>query len=69
MSYTILSEHDPISLELMNMSFSMKQFWFENTWLQEANFKEDVIKCWEGLPPSPLLLKLISVSSFMMRCG
>lgn len=70
-SHTITSDHDPIKLELMNVNFSNKhfRFKFENTWLKEQNFHEDVSKFWENLPPAHLLPRLISVSSFMAKWG
>lgn len=39
-SHTIVSDHDPIKLELVNTSVSRKHFRvsFENTWLKEEIF-------------------------------
>ncbi|XP_074355844.1 uncharacterized protein LOC141695503 [Apium graveolens] len=67
--HTIKSDHDPILLELVNTEFSRKQFRFkfENTWLHEPSFKEEVVHYWEDIPKIHLLPKLLSVSSFMVR--
>ena len=53
------------------MSFSRKnfRFKFENTWLKEPNFHSEVAGFWKGLPTSHLLLKLLSVSPFMVKWG
>lgn len=68
-SHVVVSDHDPIKLDLMNTSFSKKQFRFkfENTWLKEESFHTDVATFWQGLPTIHLLPKLISVSSFMAK--
>lgn len=66
---TICSDHDPIKLELYNVSITKKQFHFkfENTWLKEPNFHKEIKEYWEKLPSTYLLPKLISVSSFMAK--
>lgn len=69
--HTSCSDHDPIVLDLMSLSFSTKQFRFrfENTWLKEQNFHEEVSVFWRDLLASHLLPKLYSVSTFMARWG
>ncbi|XP_074347397.1 uncharacterized protein LOC141686251 [Apium graveolens] len=63
------SDHDPIFLDLLNISLARKQFRFkfENTWLQDPNFRKEVSDFWLELPTINILPKLISVSSFMAR--
>lgn len=63
--------HDSISLDLFNLSFLRKQFQFrfENTWLKEPNFHTEVSYFKKLLPTSHLLLKLVSVSSYMSKWG
>lgn len=70
-SHTITSDHDPIKLELMCVGFSKRQFRFkiENTWLKEKEFHKDVASFWKDLPPTHLLPKLLSISSFMAKWG
>ncbi|XP_074346289.1 uncharacterized protein LOC141685065 [Apium graveolens] len=70
-SHTIKSDHDPILLEPVNVEFSRKQFRFkfENTWLHEPNFKEEVSIHWREIPSLHLLPKLLSVTTFMARWG
>lgn len=70
-THTIYSDHDPIILELLDMSYSRKQFRFrfENIWLKEPSFHEEVSSYWQGIPTIFLLPKLISVSSFMAKWG
>ncbi|XP_074378321.1 uncharacterized protein LOC141719854 [Apium graveolens] len=66
-----VSDHDPIFLDLLSTSFSKKQFRFkfENTWLQEPNFRKKVSDFWLELPTVNIIPKLVSVSSFMARWG
>lgn len=68
-THAIYSDHDPIILELLDMSYSRKQFRFrfENIWLKEPLFHEEVSSYWQGIPTIFLLPKLISVSSFMAK--
>lgn len=68
-SHVIKSDHDPILLEHVHVEFSRKQFRFkfENTWLNEPSFKEEVTRFWGNIPKMHLLPKLLSVSSFMAR--
>lgn len=70
-THTIVSNHDPIFLELCHVSFSRKnfRFKFENTWLKEPNFNWEVSYFWNLLSASHLLPKLLSVSSFMTKWG
>lgn len=69
--HTSVSDHDPIFLDLLSVSFSSKQFRFrfENTWLQEPGFHKETTDFWLALPPSHILPKLLSVSNFMARWG
>lgn len=69
--HAVVSDHEPIKLELVNTSLSKKQFRFkfENTWLKEESFYADVVKHWKNLPTIHLLPKLISVSSYMAKWG
>ncbi|XP_074373470.1 uncharacterized protein LOC141713795 [Apium graveolens] len=66
-----VSDHDPIFLDLLSTSFLKKQFRFkfENTWLQEPNFRKEVSDFWLELPTVNIIPKLVSVSSFMARWG
>lgn len=68
-SHTISSDHDPILLEHMHTNFSRKQFRFkfENAWLSEPRFSEEVVQYWRTIPSVNLLPKLMSVSTFMAR--
>lgn len=68
---TICSDHDPINPELMHMSLSRKyfRFKFENMWLKESGFHEEVSAIWKGLPASHFFSKLVSVSMFMAKWG
>lgn len=49
-SHTIMSDHDPIMLEPVSVTFSRKQFRFkfENTWLNEPSFKKEVSDYWKS---------------------
>lgn len=69
--HAAVSDHEPILLELVNTKLSLKsfRFRFENVWLKEANFVEEVTNVWVNLPPIHLLPKLFSVSSFMASWG
>lgn len=69
--HTICSDHEPIVLDLCNVQVTKKQFRFkfENTWLREPEFHNEVKEHWESLPRSSLLPKLISISSFMAKWG
>lgn len=69
--HTVVSDHDPICLELCSVAFSKKsfKFKFENVWLKEPNFHAEVTRHWKSLPVTHLLPKLISISSFMAEWG
>ena len=56
--HAIVSDHEPIKLELMNTAIPKKQFRFrfENTWLKESNFHEEVSKFWQHQVLIPILL-------------
>lgn len=54
---------------MFDTSYSRKQFRFENVWLQEPSFQDEVSSFWGGLPYTQLLPKLIYVSSFMAKWG
>lgn len=70
-SHTLVSDHDPICLELCYATFSRKNFMFkfENIWLKEPNFHAKVANYWKSLPTTHLLPKLISITSFMAEWG
>lgn len=69
--HAAVSDHEPIFLDLLNVSFPrrMFRFKFENTWLQEPSFRKEVGDFWLDLPAVNILPKLISVSGFMARWG
>ncbi|XP_074372587.1 uncharacterized protein LOC141713189 [Apium graveolens] len=69
--HTILSDHDPIKLQLMNTSIHKKQFRFrfENMWLKEPNFHSEVSNLWQQLPSLHLLPKLVELSKHMAQWG
>lgn len=66
-----VSDHDPLLLDIISVDFSRKQFRFrfEDTWLQEPNFRKKTTDFWLDLSPSHILPKLIYVSNFMARWG
>lgn len=66
-----VSNHDPITLELLNVDVSRKdfRFKFENTWLREPSFLKDVTNHWESIPKTHLLPKLLDVSRYMAKWG
>lgn len=43
------------------------QVQIRNTWLKDPSFSNEVKEYWSGLSRTHLLLKLISVSSFMVK--
>lgn len=69
--HAVVSDHEPIKLELLNTSISKKQFRFkfENTWLKEKSFSTDVEDHWKQLPAVHLLPKLTAVSAYMAKWG
>lgn len=66
-----VSDHDPITLDLLNVAITRKEFRFkfENTWLKEPNFLKDVTAHWESIPKTHLLPKLMEVSKYMAKWG
>ncbi|XP_074336036.1 uncharacterized protein LOC141673201 [Apium graveolens] len=70
-NHVLCSDHDHIQLLLCDMNVSKKQFifHFENSWLQEPSFKEEVTGFWKSLPTVIVLPKLLSTSSFMAKWG
>lgn len=70
-THTVMSDHDPICLELCNTSFSRKHFRFrlENIWLKEPNFHAEVSKYWCNLSTSHILPKLLAISDYMGKWG
>lgn len=69
--HTSVSDHDPILMQLVDTTISRKQFRFrfENTWLKEPGFKQEVSVFWRSLPAAHILPKLLSVSAFMAKWG
>lgn len=70
-THTIVSDHDPVILELCHTFFSRKsfRFKFENVWLKEPTFHGEVSQLWHQLPAIDFIPKLISISSFMAKWG
>lgn len=66
---TARSDHDPIFLELMRVEISKKEFRFrfENIWLKEPKFIDEIKSFWSSIPVVHLLPKLSEVSSYMAR--
>lgn len=69
--HTVVSDHNPIFLDLVSTEFSTAKFRFkfENTWLREQSFHDDVVNFWKSIPFMHLLSRLESVSSFMAKWG
>ncbi|XP_074328182.1 uncharacterized protein LOC141666094 [Apium graveolens] len=69
--HAIVSDHEPLKLELLNSKIPAKQFRFrfENTWLKESTFHAEVSNFWHNLPSMHLLPKLIEVSKYMAKWG
>ncbi|XP_074348383.1 uncharacterized protein LOC141687114 [Apium graveolens] len=69
--HTTKSDHDPIILDTVCAGFSRKnfRFCFENTWLNEPDFKKEVADFWSAIPAIHVLPKLLSVASFMAKWG
>lgn len=61
----------PILLDTVSSDYSRKnfRFRFENTWLNEPNFKKEVSEFWCTIPAIHVLPKLLSMSSFMAKWG
>ncbi|KAL8118773.1 hypothetical protein AgCh_016324 [Apium graveolens] len=45
------------------------RFRFDNTWLKEPTFHEEIVVFWRNMPVSHLLPRLESISSFMAKWG
>lgn len=69
--HTIYSDHDPVKLELYSDNLTKKKFRFrfENTWLKEKSFHEEVSNYWKNLAPIHFLPKLLELSNFMGKWG
>ncbi|KAL8156575.1 hypothetical protein AgCh_001610 [Apium graveolens] len=69
--HTICSDHEPIQLELCSLAHSRRQFRFrfENTWLKEESFHDEVSAFWKNISPVQLLSKLSAISVFMEKWG
>lgn len=69
--HTSVSDHEPIVLELLKTSVSKKEFRFrfENIWLKEPSFVQEVSEIWSSIPIKHLLPKIIEVTSFMAIWG
>ncbi|XP_074373955.1 uncharacterized protein LOC141714329 [Apium graveolens] len=69
--HTIVSDHEPIKLELVNTKIPKTQFWFrfENTWIKESSFHSEVPSFWKNLSSMHLLPKLIEVSKYIAKWG
>lgn len=69
--YTIYSDHDHVQPELYSTQHPRRKFWFrfENMWLKEKSFHEEVTRYWRNLPPVHFLPKLLDLSKFMEKWG
>lgn len=69
--HTSVSDHEPLLLELFKSDISRRsfRFRFENMWLREPGFINEVTEVWKTIPAIHLLPKLFEVSSFMARWG
>lgn len=69
--HTIYSDHEPIQVEFYSTQNSRKKFRFrfENTWLKEKVFHEEVSNYWRSLSPVNFLPKLLELSDFMGKWG
>lgn len=69
--HTICSDDEPIHLELRSLSHTKRQFRFrfENTWLKEESFHEEVCEYWGSLSSMQFLPKLIDIFTFMQKWG
>lgn len=65
--HTSVSDHEPILLEFLKVNISRKifRFRFENMWLREPSFVNEVSAMWRNIHALHLLPKLFEVSSFM----
>ena len=69
--HTSILDHEPIVLELLSTSGSKKEFrfWFENIWLKEPSFVQEVSQISSSIPMNHLLSKIIEVTAFIARWG
>ncbi|XP_074362176.1 uncharacterized protein LOC141702378 [Apium graveolens] len=69
--HCVYSDHDPIQLDMYNTEHAKKKFRFrfENVWLREQKFHEEVAAYWKHLKPSHFLPKLLELSSFINKWG
>lgn len=69
--HSSVSDHEPMLLELLNISVSRKEFRFrfENIWLKEPKFVQEVSEIWRSIPVLYLLPKIVEITSFMARWG
>lgn len=69
--HTAVSDHEPLFLDLIHVDIPKKifRFRFENMWLPESSFIEEVTGTWKSLLKTHLLPKLFVVSSFLVRWG
>lgn len=69
--HTIYLDHDLIRVEFFNTEHLRKKFRFrfENTWLKEKEFHEEVSNYWQRLAPVHLLPKPLELSTFMEKWG
>lgn len=58
-------------MELCSLAHSRRQFRFrfENTWLKEESFHDEVSAFWKNISPVQLLSKLSAISVFMEKWG
>lgn len=68
---TSISDHNLIFLDVVSTQFSMPKFIFkfENMWLKEPSFHDEVISFWKSIPLTHILPRLDPVSTFMARWG
>lgn len=69
--HSICSDHEPIQINLCSLEHSRRRFRFrfENTWLKEKAFHEEVVRYWKSLSPVHFLPKLLHLSEFMGKWG
>lgn len=65
--HTIYSDHDLFHIDFLNTDHSRRSFHFhfENVWLREESFHEEVARYWKALPPIHFDPKLLEFSTFM----
>lgn len=68
---TSCSNHDAIQVNFLSSFIPKKQFRFrfENTWLKDDSFHEEVSEFWAKIPTMHLLPKLLNVTAFMEKWG